>query len=293
MRFFAAVTGFIVFLLLSASLSAGAELTIGLIPEQNVFKQKARYQPLGKYIEKKTGVKIQFTILSRYGNIIDRFTDEKLDAAFFGSFTGALAIQKLGVEFLARPINIDNTSEYKGYIFVRKDSGIKNVADMKGKRMAFVDKATTAGYVFPVAYLKEKGVSDIKTFFKEYYFAGSHDAAIHAVLDKRSDIGSAKHSMYDRVARSDPRVKNDLIILAESPWVPSNGLGVKKDLDETIKKQLKDTLLSMERDPEGREILKQFEALRFIATTNDDYTPVFTMARKAGIDLKTYEYINK
>lgn len=283
----------LVIVMLLSGVSHGAELTIGLIPEQNVFNQMARYRPLGDYIEKKTAIKVKFTILSRYGNIIDRFTAEKLDGAFFGSFTGALAVQKLGIDFLARPVNLDGTSTYQGYIFVRKDSGIKDIAGMKNKRLAFVDKATTAGYVYPMAFFREHGITNIKTYFKEYYFAGSHDAAIYAVLDKKFDVGCAKHSMFDRVARSDSRVKRDLLILAESPHVPSNGLGVRRDLSPSIKKQLKETLLSMDTDPQGKEILKKFEAIRFILTTREDYDPVFDIAKKAGIDLKTYEYTNK
>jgi phosphonate transport system substrate-binding protein len=285
------VTVAAVFLL--AGPSYGTELTIGLIPEQNVFKQTARYHPLGDYISRKTGLKVKFTILSRYGNIIDRFKAEKLDGAFFGSFTGALAIQKLGVEFLARPVNLDASSTYWGYLFVRKDSGIKNVAEMKGKRLVLVDKATTAGYVFPVAYFKEHGVRDVNTYFREAYFAGSHDAAIYAVLDKKADVGCAKHSMWDRVARADPRVKKELLILAESPKVPSNGLGVRSDLSRALKKQLRDVLIGMDKDPEGKEVLKKFEAIQFIPTSREDYNIVVEYARKAGIDLKTYEYINK
>ncbi len=64
------------------------EILIGLIPEMNVFKQMKRFQPLADYITRQTGIKIHITILSRYGNIIERFTSEKMDGAFFGSFTG-------------------------------------------------------------------------------------------------------------------------------------------------------------------------------------------------------------
>lgn len=273
--------------------SGQKQILIGLIPEMNVFKQKERFKPLAEYLTNKTRVKVKITILSRYGNIIERFQSEKMDGAFFGSFTGALAIQKLEVDPIARPINLDGTSTYHGFLFVRRDSGIKNVKDMKGKKMAFVEKATTAGYIFPIAYLKENGVTNIEAFFSEYYFTGSHDAAIYAVLDKNADIGAAKHSIYERVRLSDPRVDKELVILAESVKVPSNGLCVRKGLDKNLKKKLQDTLLNLDKDPEGKVVLDKFGAIKFIETTVADYNPVFSLVKKAGIDIKTYNYKNK
>ena len=269
------------------------KILIGILPEMNVFKQKQRFKLLSEYLSKSTGMNIQFTILSRYGNILEEFTAEQMDGAFFGSFTGALAIEKLGVVPLARPVNLDNTSTYQGYLFVRKDSGIKSVKDMKGKRMAYVEKATTAGYLFPLAWLRQNGITDTDHFFSESFFAGSHDAAISAVLNRKADVGAAKHSIYDRVRKDDPRVDRELVILAESPRVPSNGLCVRSGLDESLKKKLKAALLGLDADSDGKNVLKQFGALKFIETTVGDYQPVFEMAKSAGIDIKTYHYRNK
>ncbi len=266
---------------------------IGLIPELNIFKQKARFKLLGEYLSRKVGVPVEFTILSRYGNIIESFQSERMDGAFFGSFTGALAIERLGVVPLARPVNLDGTSTYHGHLFVRKDSTIRSFADFRGKRMAFVDRATTAGYVFPLAWLREHGVPSPEGFFGEYYFTGSHDAAIAAVLDRKADVGAAKHSIYDRVRREDPRIDAELLIVAESPSVPSNGLCVRKDLEADLKEALRRALLDLERDREGASVLGQFGALRFIETTAEDYRPVYEMARAAGIDFKKYVYRNQ
>ncbi|MCK5286824.1 MAG: phosphate/phosphite/phosphonate ABC transporter substrate-binding protein [Thermodesulfovibrionia bacterium] len=276
-----------------SGLPHAAELTIGLIPEQNVFNQVARYKPVGEYIEKKTGIKIKFTILSRYGNIIESFYKKKLDGAFWGSFTGAMAIKKLDIQLIARPVNLDGTSSYHGYIFVRKDSGIIDISDMKGKTIAFVDKATTAGYVFPIAHFKVHGIKNINTHFKEYYFTGSHDAAIHAVLDKKAHIGCAKNTIFELLAKDDRRVKEDLVILAKSPNVPSNGLGIRKEIAYGVKAELQRVLINMDKDPEGQEVLNEFGAIRFIETTESDYSPVIEIAQKAGVDLKNYNYINK
>lgn len=274
-------------------LPPGKEILIGLIPERNVFDQVGRYQPLADYLSDRLKVKIKLIILSRYGNIIDNFVSERLDGAFFGSFTGAMAIKKLGVEPLARPVKIDGTSTYHGYIFVRKDSGIKGVKDMKVKSFAFVDKATTAGYVFPLAYLRENGIKDFEGYLGDRYFTGSHDEAIMAVLKREADIGAAKNTVYEEILKENPKAEEGLLILAESPKVPENALAVRKGLDPDLKMRIKEALLNMDKNEEGRKILSHFRSQRFIETIDKDYEPVFRIVERAGIDLKTYEYINR
>jgi phosphonate transport system substrate-binding protein len=265
---------------------------IGLIPEQNIFSQKKRYEPLAAYLSEKTGLKIELEMLSRYGNIIDNFTELGLDGAFFGSFTGALAIKKLAIEPLARPEWEDGSSTYYGMVFVRKDSGIRNANDMQGKRFAFVDKATTAGWLLPIHYLNSNGIQDYRSFLQEVYFTGTHEGAIYDVLDRKADIGAAKNTVFYRLARKNPRISAELLILARSPEVPANGLCVKKDLDPALKTKLQESLLNMDQDIEGLKVLKEFGARRFIATAAADYAPVFEYAEHIGLDLATYDYLN-
>ena len=275
--------------------SAGARpsITIGLIPERNIFEQLDRYEPLADYLSESIGVDIKLKILTRYGNIIDNFVSAGLDGAFFGSFSYALAHAKLGVEAIARPETVDGISTYHGLILVRKDGGIKTSANMKGKVFAFVDRATTAGYLLPLAYFKENGIDDYQRFLGETYFAGTHEAAIYDVLNKKADICAAKNTIYNRLAVSDKRLTTELLVLARSPDVPENGLAVRKDLDDAVKNELKKTLLNMNRDPEGIEVLKRFGAEKFIETTNDDYASVDKYVEQIGLNLSTYNYRNE
>jgi phosphonate transport system substrate-binding protein len=215
-----------------------------------------------------------------------------LDGAFFGSFTYALAHAKVGVEVLARPVALDNSSTYHGLIFVRKDSGIRDIRDMKGKRFAFVDKATTAGYLLPLEYFHTRGISDYKGYLKEYYFAGTHEDAIYDVLNKKADIGAAKNTVFNRLAKGDPRIREDLFILTRSPDVPENAIALRKDIDPAVRNRMKETFLNMHLDPEGKQVLEQFGALRFIETTNEDYAVVVKYAENIHLKLATYDYIN-
>jgi phosphonate transport system substrate-binding protein len=272
---------------------ASMKFHIGLIPEQDLFSQKERYGALASYISDRTGLDVELKILTRYGNIIDNFQSHDLEGAFFGSFTGALAIKKLGIIPLARPVWLDGTSTYYGMIFVRKDSAIKDAQGMKGKRFAFVDKATTAGWLLPLQFFHSNGIEDYREWFSETYFTGTHEDAIYDVLNKKADIGAAKNTVFSRLAEKDSRLKDELQILATSPKVPSNTLAVRNNLDKPIIKKLKNILLQMEQDKQGQEILKKFKAIKFIETTPDDYAPVFEYSNEVSLDLQKYNYMNE
>lgn len=284
------VLAFFMMLFLPAGASSQDEILLGLVPEENIFKQMDRHRPLAAYLSKKLGIKVKLTILSKYGDIIDRFSSRKMDGAFFGDFTAVLAVEKLSVEPIARPVNLDGTSMVQSYLFVRNDSGIKTVKDMKGKRMAFVDRATASGYLYAVSFLRENGIANIDSFFKEHYFTGSNDSAIYAVLDNRADIGAAESKVYQRMIEKDPSIKNELMIIATSSAFPGAVLCLRKGMPEEIKSRFREILFGMEHDPEGKDVLKKYGALRFIAAGKDDFLPIFEIAKKAGIDIRTYKY---
>ena len=270
----------------------GKSILLGIIPERNIFEQMVRYEPIARYLSIKTGMNVELKALTRYGNIVDNFVSMGLDGAFLGSFTYALVHEKLGIEPLVRPVSMDGTSTYHGLIFARKDSGIKTAKQMRGKTFAFVDKATTAGYLLPLVFFREHGIEDYRTYFRETYFTGTHEDAIYDVLNKKADIGAAKNTIFYKIAKSDKRIIEELIILEKSPDVPENGLAVRKELDSSIARELKDTLMHMHHDEEGRQVLRNFGAERFIETFHSDYAAVYKYAHKIGLDLTTYNYLN-
>jgi phosphonate transport system substrate-binding protein len=267
-------------------------INLGLIPEQDLFSQKKRYQPLMDHLGKELGVQIQLRVLPRYGNLLDNFDQLGLDAAFFGSFTGALAIKKLAMIPLVRPQFIGGRSTYYGMVFVRKESQIRTADDLRGKRMVFVDRATTAGYLLPLAFFKQLGVTNYADWFGSYYFSGTHEDAILEVLNGHADIGAAKNTIFYQLAEKNRLITQNLEILATSPQVPANALLVRKDLPEELRLKLQEKLLTLQQSSSGQEILKNFGAEKFILTHSDDYQPVLDYADLISLDLTTYRYNN-
>jgi len=270
--------------------SPGPEIVIGLIPEQNIFAQMDRYQLLSDYLSVRIGRPIRWQVEPHYGTIIDNFRSAKVDGAFLGSFSYVLAHARAGAEVLVRAEDLNGISTNRGLIFVRRDSGIKSIAGMKGKRFAFVDKATTAGYLLPLAYFKKMGIENYATYLKEVYFTGTHTDAIYDVLNRKADIGATKSTILEKVEASDIRVKKELVVIERSPEEPESGLAVRKGLDPELKKKLKQVLLDMYKDPEGQNVLEQFGARRFIETTDQDYNGVYEYTRQLDIDLQTFDY---
>ncbi len=268
----------------------GDEILIGLIPEENIFNQMDRYRPLAAYLSKKIETPVRFTILSRYGDVMDRFVSRKMDGAFFGVFTGVLAMEKIDAVPVARAVNLDGSSTVQSYIFVHNNSGIQDVEGMKGKRVAFVDRATVTGYLYALSYFREFGVSNPESYFREVSFTGSHGSTIYSVLDGRADVGTVKSKIFELLVAKDHTIKEELMIIARSQEFPDTTLFLRKDIPETLLSRIKAALFNMEKDPEGITVLKKLEAQKFIEAKKKDFASFYDVARKAGITVKTYKY---
>jgi len=257
------------------------ELLIGIEPEHNIFDQMERYRYLAGYLSEQLGVKVNLTIMSRYGEVIKRFKSLKLDGAFLTSYTATMGINELQLEPVANPVNPNGESTSQGYIFVRKDSGIRDVKDMEGKSIVFVDPATMEGYLFPLAYMEQHGILNMNQFFNRFYFSGSHASAIFAVLDGRADIGAAKDTVFNKLVASDPSIARELDILAKSPKVPEITLCIRNEIDQDLREKLSAVLLDMDKTPQGEKVLKQFNALRFVKSSKADFVRIEEMAQEA------------
>jgi len=266
------------------------EILIGLIPELNIFKQMERYRPLAEYISERLGVKIRLTILSKYGDVIDRFNSRRMDGAFFGDLTTVIAYEKLGVIPVVSVVNTDNSIFVRGHIIVRRDSGIKSARDMKGKVVAFADKASVSGYLFALSYLRKNGVRDISSFFSEIFFTGSYDASVYAVLDGRADVGCVNDTVLREMIRNDPTIDREIQIIATSPEIPGITLCLRRDIPSELRKSMYDILTGMPRNTREKKILDRFGAAGFMKASMGHFKPVYRMLEDIGTGVKNYNY---
>jgi phosphonate transport system substrate-binding protein len=251
---------------------------IGVVPALTVTATIRQYQPVVDYLNKKLDIHGQLMPQKDYLTVLEKLRSGELDAGSFGSLLCYRAIKEIGALPLARP-EIGGDSTYEGLVFARKDSGITDIYGLKGKVFAYVDTNTSAGYVYPRALLKEKGY-DADQFFKEAVFAGKHDAAVLMVLNRKADGGAAKDDVYDRLAKEDPRIGRELRVLhLSAAGFPDRTLAVGKDFDPALAEKLKQALIGMDNNEEGRSALKKAGFDRYIATGTEDFRPLENMLR--------------
>lgn len=287
-------------------------LVIGTIPERSVLKQEERYRPLVRYLYERLGsrVRIRLKHLPSYEQVVDEFMAGKVNAAFFGSLTYAMAQSRVGAIAIARPEK-DGVSQYRGLILTRKDSGIKSWEDLRGRSFAMIE-ATTAGEIFTKLYLKRHGVNSPEKFLGRIVYVGSHDDAILKVLNREVDAATAKDLIFYKLTQEIPRLKEEILILATGFPAPENALTIRKDTDikcynchaqqrnkrgaagyhkggwDNLETSLRQALLDLDKTEEGRAILEQFGADRFVKTTDEDYRELYESIRELGIDLSRY-----
>ena len=149
-------------------------LRFALTPsEETVEQQVKRSQDVIQILERDTGMRVQPFTTGDYVSVVEAMRAKKVDVAWLGAFSYVLAVDRADVEAFAAGVRKSTgKATYASLIFVKGDSPYQSVADLKGKSFAFVDPASTSGYLFPRAGLLKLGLGEPEKFFGQVVFAG-------------------------------------------------------------------------------------------------------------------------
>lgn len=238
---------------LSGSTSATAqELKFGFTPVLSEAEMRVEFEPLMTYLSNAIGQKVVLYIAKNYGDLRTQMEAGTVDIGSFSPFAYVDAVRGEKVRIIAQSI-LDGSATYRGIIVARKDSGLKTVADLEGKRFAFVDPKSASGYVYPRAMLIEKGVTP-DSYFKETMFAGGHDKVIAAVLEGRADAGA----IYDGalgVERAKGVPVENLVTLASTDPIPHDAIAVRIGMDDALAKKIQTALVDLDKSEAGRRVI--------------------------------------
>ena len=142
------------------------ELKIGLAGGENEADRLKNYECWRNYLEEQLDIPVKFYPASDVAGIIHGLLGKTLDYASVGpSAYAAMYIDNPNaVEPIITIKETDGSNGYKSAMYVRKDSNIYSIEDMKGKSVAWSDPNTTSGYLVPSFELHQRGINPSEFF---------------------------------------------------------------------------------------------------------------------------------
>jgi phosphonate transport system substrate-binding protein len=221
------------------------------------------YKDLIDYISKKLHIDIIFKQRRTYKEVNDLLAKNELDFAFV--CTGAyleLIRSEVPIEILAVPV-VNGKPYYRAYIIVNEKSNIDKLEDLKGTTFAFTDPLSNTGYSYIVGYLQGKGTTPEK-FFSKTIFTYAHDYSIQAVKKNIVDGATVDGLIYEYLKLFQPDKVDGIKIIHKSREFGIPPFVVQKNLDIKYKQKLREVMLSMHLDPEGKKLLSKIMIEKFI-----------------------------
>ncbi|HQO46891.1 MAG TPA: phosphate/phosphite/phosphonate ABC transporter substrate-binding protein, partial [Candidatus Cloacimonas sp.] len=166
------------------------------VPSLEAGKVVSSGEAIANYLENETKLHFKVAVPTSYAAVIEALGTYQADVAWLPTYAYILAKQKYDAQVRLMTVR-NGLTKYRGQFVARSDSNIDSLQDIEGKIIAYTDAASTSGYIYPSAILKQRGITP-----KDYFFAGGHPQAILAVYSGRADVGCSYWSPPD--ARGKP-----------------------------------------------------------------------------------------
>ncbi|MGF6691844.1 phosphonate transport system substrate-binding protein [Metapseudomonas resinovorans] len=281
---FLRVAGIAILPLIAAGQAQAADkLTIGLIPSEDSQAMIETSKQVLDSLEKQLGMPVEPFVATDYNGIIEALRAGKLDVAYLGPFSYVLATTVADVEaFSVAVTKKTGQSAYKSLILARKDSGIRQLSDLKDHTFAFVDPSSASGHLFPKAGLEQAGYQPDK-LFSRVIFSGSHDASILAVENRKVDAAAVADRILANAVSKGLVKQEDFQVVWTSRPIPESPMVWRKDMDPALKQKVASALAAIKDVPWGDQGLLD----GFQPTNDAAYDVVRDTAKVLDLDLRS------
>lgn len=253
-------------------------LRVALLPDENASTIIQNAQPLKAYLEKTLNRNIELVVTTDYSSMIEAMRFGRIEIAYFGPLSYVLAKSKSDIEAFAVGVS-HGSPTYTSVVITQTDSPVKQLADLKGKVMAYGDQASTSSHLVPRAMIEDAGLvaeRDYKTVY-----VGAHDAVARAVETGKASAGALSRPIYESLLQSKKIDGAKVRVVAETKPIPNYPMAMQAKLAPQLKEQIRAAFVNL-RDP---AILKTFRAQGFVATNDNAYDVLRTTAKVLNLDL--------
>jgi phosphonate transport system substrate-binding protein len=210
-----------------------------------------------------------------------------VEFARIGPANYALAhrVMGAGVAPIAKTIDLEGQDGYYAVLFVKADSPIRSLADLRGRSVAWADPNSTSGFAFPTYFLR-KEVGDLDRYFGRTGFSGSHEQSVIAVLNGTFDAAATFWSS-ERVGNIQRMTEKGMIppnvtrIVWRSPLIPNSPVVMRTDLPESLKADFIRVLFAMQdADKEAFAAFTSRQGSGLAPARHEDYLDVIAVTEE-------------
>ena len=269
------------------------EIRIGFIPGTKRDTLKNNSQEFSRQLGKRLGLKVSPYVAKDYADLVKKMKNKEIDFAFFSALTYVYAEKEVQAKVLLK--KVWEQPHYYSTILTLKNKKIKQIKDLKGKKVAFVDENSASGYLLPKLYLKKKNIN-LTNFFSKIIYTGNHYESVKALLDGKVDAiatfsndEAASDGAWTKYAPKKRR--SDFASLWVSRAIPSDPFCVREAFYVEHPRLTHDLMFNLiEWRDEGSEKKSKLKSLLSGASlalaTKHQYQPLRELVKKLNLKLQ-------
>lgn len=267
----------------SPQFSAGAEpgaqqtYSFAVHPLHNPQRLSEVYGPLVEHVNGRlTGAELRLVASRDYEAYTARLAAQDFDLALPNPYQ-TLQARKHGYRVFGK---MGDDAGFRGLVLVRKDSGLDELTDLKGKAISYPAATALAATMMPQQLIQDAGVDVTSETTSRY--VGSQESSILSVYSGRSDAGATWPLPWEAFKIEHPKEAAALEVRWSTPPLVNNSLMAHQRVPAEVTRQVGAIVFSLHESEAGRAILRRIHLSRFEPADEATYAPVESF-------LKTFE----
>ena len=260
---------------------APKELRVSAIPDENPQELLRIYTPFADYLTKEIGIPVKFTPVVDYPATVEGLAAGKLDMVWYGGLTSVQATRM--AKGSRRIVMRKEDTEFKSQFITRKDTGIHDLKNLKGKTFSFGNVASTSGHLMPRYYLMKAGINPEKDLSK-FSFSGAHDATAAWVEAGRVDAGALNFLVWDKLVANKKVDTDKVVVFYTTPPYVDYVWTVRAGLDNATVEKISKAFLKLDyNNPEDKKLLDLHRTKGYIPAKDEQWKSLEDAAITTGL----------
>lgn len=263
------------------------KLVLVQMPNENNPEADTKHTVFATALSDYIGIPVEEMEGSDYTVGIEAMASKNVDVMLVSPMSYFQAKERAGAELL---VSTPISSEYRTKFIVRSDSEVNSLEELKGKSFAFVDQASSSGYLYPKSTLVETldlDTDQLETsgyFFSTVAFSGKHDSSIMGVKMGDYDAAAVAGVVIPQMIQAGVIAEGDLKVIGETDVIPNPAYIVRGDLPADLKAKIKEFYLQF-TDESYFEAVHGSKDIRFVEVEEEDYKAAKALLENLKIDL--------